>query len=1131
MRCLPVPLAALVAALLSPLVLIAPPTQAAPGPPAVTDGEIASAVAPGPGLTAATLDPNATLSLIVRLPGTTLAEIYQADQNRSQAEGRAPMSVQTLTALHQAMVRRQQPTARAIEALGATVVDRYQVIANGFLVHARGEQVAGIARLPGVASVARAPIHHLDLKDSVPFIGAQRVIDELHFDGAGATVAVIDTGIDYTHEALGGSGNPEEYNANDENMIEPGSFPTAKVIGGYDFAGQRYSPGCPQAPPPGVICTLNPTPDEDPLDPPGQGHGSHVSGIVAGRTTAVLHSGVAPAARLVGLKVFGDPVGAAASTDLAGSALEWAAQHNMGLPVPGNAPAGKIDVINMSLGSAWGYDWTIDCAAVSAAAAAGITVVASSGNSGAVPYVHGTPSACSGALAVASSYASGEEGLGIHNEWVEGGQPVSFDPDAIQGAAWLPQLSSTGTITGTLAWYGLACNDLEGNPSEPAQDVNEKIALIERGTCTFYEKIWNAAKKGAIAVVVFTDAPRDKVTMGCGAPSDCDNGPGIPGVMIDRAPGLRLQGVAEQGIEITTVLDPNYVITLEFLTDAISSFSSRGPGRVDNALKPQITAPGSNIFSVAAGSGTQGASLSGTSMSSPTVAGVAALLWQRNHAERLGMSAADVAALAMNYAQPTIKIGRNDIGPTGAVTRQGAGRADAWRSATGDTLVRTPEGFAALGFADLYVDTAGRESRVLTVRNLSTAAKTYEPSSRFMFSDDDDKGIAFSFEPAMLTVPAGQTGELMVTLEATGAGLRPWPNRLENWVSNEAQMGTYEMDGQVLLTEVDAQGGAATDGGDVVGVPFFVLPRQRACVSSASTGPFFILDQGGKARQTWSNDCDLAGEVEPLALVGSDPVESAADDTFLPKVDIDTVGVRWGPLDPMTTTTPTVLEFQIHTQGGRRIPLDSQWYVFLDFDQDGDFERAIYNRAGPLNLQWSVAHAPVITGTLAINATQASAASFGQAFDVNESTTVLLVDADDLGLDLAGGQVTFDFAVRHIDGRAEWPQSDSYPGYDDAPDGISGTASPTFTFDQAKLECLKLVGADGTVHGVYGEAIAVPPHGAVSVDVTYGCAWPSTPQWVGFAAAYPLNPPWPWQVQVRRGLLDRMEIYLPSAER
>ena len=107
----------------------------------------------------------------------------------------------------------------------------------------------------------------MDLSETVPYIGASAVQAD-GYDGSGVRVAVLDSGIDYNHAAFGGSGNPADYAANDPNIIEAGTFPTAKVVGGYDFVGSDW-PNTDEAP------------DPDPLDDgPEAGHGSHVGHII-----------------------------------------------------------------------------------------------------------------------------------------------------------------------------------------------------------------------------------------------------------------------------------------------------------------------------------------------------------------------------------------------------------------------------------------------------------------------------------------------------------------------------------------------------------------------------------------------------------------------------------------------------------------------------------------------------------------------------------------------------------------------------------------------------------------------------------------------------------------------------------
>ena len=96
-----------------------------------------------------------------------------------------------------------------------------------------------LAANPNVATVSLVRDYELDLSETVEYIGAKAVQD-MGYDGTGIVVAIIDSGIDYTHEAFGGSGDPADFEGNDPAVIEPGTFPTDKVIGGYDFVGSNW---------------------------------------------------------------------------------------------------------------------------------------------------------------------------------------------------------------------------------------------------------------------------------------------------------------------------------------------------------------------------------------------------------------------------------------------------------------------------------------------------------------------------------------------------------------------------------------------------------------------------------------------------------------------------------------------------------------------------------------------------------------------------------------------------------------------------------------------------------------------------------------------------------------------------
>lgn len=399
---------------------------ATPGAPA----HVAPAM-DGPAQARARASSEPVYSAIITVRGPSVAQQAALARDRPSTASLAPDAHQ-LSRAETTVARAQAPVLLAAERLGARVVDRYSTALNALLVHATSPQLAALRRTPGVAAVELAPLVRPALARSVPYVGAAQLTQVSGYRGEGTVVAVIDTGVDYTHADFGGPGVAEAFNLANQNPERIDDewegralFPSPQVVGGWDFVGSRYtSPAfCSTADEAAGRCRGTPAPDADPLDERSgnwaDGHGTHVAGIVAGLGTPATPAGVAPGAKLVALKVFGLPAGNIqpdAPSDVLVSAFEWCVRVNMGLPVPGTAPR-RVDVINMSLGGWYDAGGLAYRQALAAARESGIVIVAAVGNDGDVGFIANAPGTAPEALSVASA------SLGV---------PWTYSPDPAQ---------------------------------------------------------------------------------------------------------------------------------------------------------------------------------------------------------------------------------------------------------------------------------------------------------------------------------------------------------------------------------------------------------------------------------------------------------------------------------------------------------------------------------------------------------------------------------------------------------------------------------------------------------------------------------------------------------------------------
>jgi subtilisin family serine protease len=338
---------------------------------------------------AGAIEPPLALPVLVQLQGQALVPFY-LEQKQAGLSG---------AALGQAVQRQakriageQDGLAKRLEADGGRVTRRYSRLVNALRVRILPESRATLAKRANVKRVERLRVYERLTAKSVPAIGAKTVWGTLTtgFDGAGVRIAVIDSGLDYTHAMFGGAGTKEAYQSNDATKIEEGTFPTDKVDG-WDFAGKDYS-GADDVP----------LPDGDPLDRSGYGHGTHVAGIVAGvgvtkqgrpyegdyyagldYSEFLLRPGVAPKAKLFALKIFGD--NALGTTNLVLDALEWCADPNAD-----NDFSDRLDVVNLSLGSTLGLEEKHEAEAevYTNLTRLGSVIVSGAGNSGNDNFYH-----------------------------------------------------------------------------------------------------------------------------------------------------------------------------------------------------------------------------------------------------------------------------------------------------------------------------------------------------------------------------------------------------------------------------------------------------------------------------------------------------------------------------------------------------------------------------------------------------------------------------------------------------------------------------------------------------------------------------------------------------------------------
>ncbi|HET9346024.1 MAG TPA: S8 family serine peptidase [Candidatus Limnocylindrales bacterium] len=859
----------------------------------------------------------------------------------------------------------------------ATLLGRSKIALNSISVEADAASLRALATDKRVTAINRVRDYELDLSETVPFIGATAVHD-LGVTGEGITVAVIDSGIDYTHVAFGGPGTDLAYKqaygtkTKDQknrktNDAYKGSvlFPTAKVIGGFDFVGEAWVGGAGSPP-------LAPDPDPIDCSPAaigcGGGHGTHVADIIAGA------QGVAPGATILAYK-------ACSSITTACSGIAMLQGIDAALdPNNDGLTNDHADIINMSIGSQYGQsDDDSISRAVETATVAGILTVASAGNGGDKPYVTGTPAAAPSALSVAQTAVPSSTGFAMLLS-TDGSVP-SLKREAVF-QSWSHVLTPEFEVTNVPVQYGNGAtpvgNALGCDPF-PAGSLTGKVVLVDRGVCNFSAKIANIAAGGGKIGVIGLVAPGDPFdgTLGLCPDNLCA---AIPGYMVSQGTANSMKLAAAR----VSFDDANSIDLVEHMVGS----SSRGPDNNHNTIKPEIGAPGASV-SAEVGTGDGTTPFGGTSGAAPMVAGSAALLMEAYG----GRGPLEIKAALINTGFTDIMNRPVDFGGTIApVTRIGGGevrvdRAHATQAAAWDKNAPT----AALNFGFHDVTANMSVTRTVRIHNYGGSSITYGLASTFRFADDQANGaVAVTPASSSVTVGPGGDADVDVTLNISAGQLRTWT--LDSGINgaNPTLLQTLEYDGYLML---DAAG-TAND----IHLPWQVLPRRSSAVTASSPsvapGGTVTLTNAGAGR-SW------VGSFSLLAESPDDPDTGVGDDRA--DVDLRYVGVRQitDPADAIDTLgcesgygimfAVNTWDRQVHANGPALFEFD------LDIDQNGTIDFAVFN----FDLSNAGTLADGRNFTFAQNVTTGATTAFWPTIHpTNSGNTVVTVCGEQIGLDI-----------------------------------------------------------------------------------------------------------------------------------
>jgi minor extracellular serine protease Vpr len=805
-------------------------------------------------------DPGAVYAAKAKQRGAPLSD----DQLRSYRNGLTVAQNRFLTALKAAVPTAQLESVSVKDAAGnvaGNVALRYSLVYNGLTLNVPEASVPIITGMSGVKAVHANSVSHPSLFKSVPYIRAPKLYGKNPNDmtpfanfpdgdeGQGTYIAVIDTGIDWTHPMFGGDPTPPRLGIG----LNSASIPSnQKVVYSLPLAD---------------IVT------------DGFGHGTHVASEAAGYLANAPGSdgipgtaddipihGVAPQAKLMSYKVCSDTLSSAGEvTAIAGVGLGGCFSSTIIMSIEDAVSPQTVDlqpkpianVINMSLGGGGGPDEPTAVASDNATLL-GCSVVAAAGNSGPGEGTVGAPAAGRRVLSPAANTDPGSGG-----DW-SADLLVDSAVSATQTGAVIPA-NNFATASGTSRVRLFA---MSGSAGLPDNSLAQRYVYVDGATPI----TWPATVSGRIALVnnlvvggLFMDIALQAQNAGAVAMIIADDRGAvngiktlIPAATISSADFATLAShvahtngaISDLPMRMNPTFDPVFV-------GQVADFSSRGPVQGFGQIKPDISAPGVNILAAAptasfvwalANSGPMYATISGTSMATPHTSGSVALVRQAHPDWTPDMvrTAMINAATNMRDISGTPKAD----GSAESIMSQGGGLIDVYHAATIKALMGTIEddgkGPFILG-SHSYGEVPVANNRVtstqsvtVTIQDLSGQGGTYNLG----VANNQDmaiNGINVTTSPSSVTVPAGGSTTFTVSTTFDGNLIRDPSVPITVVNGNQVTVSSRPIETQWYVT---AQ---RSDGGESLRMPFyykpiFSLPQATGTDTNSSSGTVAVGD-------------------------------------------------------------------------------------------------------------------------------------------------------------------------------------------------------------------------------------------------------------------------------------------------